>query len=68
MKTLVNYWRVKLRFNKWLMSHEDTVMVSETISALLELDRLRKATRVQREADIVRTVKELSSAKEVSTR
>jgi hypothetical protein len=37
------------------MSQEDRAMVRETISALRELQRIRKEDQVQREADLVRT-------------
>lgn len=60
MNSLIRFWREKLEENHWLMSRTDRAMVQETIKALRELQRVRQETRVQREADIVRTVKQLS--------
>jgi len=60
MKALIRFWREKLNENHWLMSRTDRAMVQETIKALLELQRVRAETQVQREAEIVRTVKQLS--------
>lgn len=60
MKALIRFWRDKLRENHWLMSSTDRAMIQETIKALRDLQRIRVETQVQREADIVRTVKQLS--------
>jgi len=60
MKSLIRFWREKLEENHWLMSRTDRAMIQETIKALRELQRVREETQVQREADIVRTVKQLS--------
>lgn len=59
MKSLIRYWNAKLQSNLWLMSQEDRAMVRETISALRELQRIRKEDQVQREADLVRTAVQL---------
>lgn len=50
-----------LEDNQWLMGRENKAMVQQTINALKELQKLRSSTQVQREAEIVRTVKQLSS-------
>jgi len=60
METLIRFWREKIKEHHWLMSNTDLAMVQETIKALRELRRIRVENRVQREADIVRTVKQLS--------
>ncbi len=64
MDALIAFWKAKLEENHWLLGRENKAMVQQTIRALTELRRLRSSTRVQREADIVRTVKELSSIEE----
>lgn len=64
MQALIAYWRAKLEGNLWLMSREDKTMIQQTIRALQELKKSRVSNQVQREADIVRTVNQLSSIKE----
>jgi len=61
MQALIAFWRAKLEGNRWLMSREDRAMIEQTIRALQELTKMRVSNQVQREADIVRTVKQLSS-------
>ncbi|KKL11734.1 hypothetical protein LCGC14_2542850, partial [marine sediment metagenome] len=39
---------------------EDRAMVQQTIRALNELRRLQSSRRIEREAEIIRTVKDLS--------
>lgn len=68
MKALIRYWREKLDENRWLLSRTDAAMIKETIKALRELQRVREETRVQREAEIVRTVTELSKNHEGAKR
>jgi len=63
MRPLIAFWKAKLQDNKWLMGRENIEMVKQTILALKELQKLRATSKVQREADIVRTVKELSETK-----
>jgi len=60
MDALIAFWRAKLKQNWWLMSPEDKAMVEQTIKRLTELRKLRSITKVEREAEIVRTVKQLS--------
>ncbi len=60
MQALIAFWRAKLKGNLWLMSHEDRAMIEQTIRALQELKKSRVSDQVQREADIVRTVNQLS--------
>lgn len=60
MQALIAYWRAKLEGNPWLISREDKAMIQQTIRALQALQKLRSTTQVQREADIVRTVNQLS--------
>jgi len=64
MRPLIAFWTAKLQDNKWLMGRENIEMVKQTILALKELQKLRATSKVQREADIVRTVKELSGVRE----
>jgi len=64
MRPLIAFWKAKLQDNKWLMGRENIEMVKQTILALKELQKLRATSKVQREADIVRTVKELSGVRE----
>ena len=61
MQALIAFWRAKLEDNRWLISREDRAMIEQTIRALQELKKSRVSNQVQREADIVRTVKQLSS-------
>ncbi len=60
MKALIAYWRAKLQTSRWLISREDKAMIEQTIRSLRELEKLRSSTRAEREAEIVRTVKQLS--------
>ena len=60
MDALIAFWKAKLKQNLWLMSPEDRAMVEQTIKKLAELRKLRSSAKVQREADIVRTVKQLT--------
>lgn len=60
MQALIAYWRAKLEDNRWLMSREDKAMIQQTIRALQELQKSRSTAQVQREADIVRTVQQLT--------
>lgn len=60
MQTLIAFWRAKLKDNFWLMSSEDRAMVQQTVRALNELRKLRSSRQVEREAEIVRTVKDLT--------
>jgi len=64
MRPLIAFWTAKLQDNNWLMGRENIEMVKQTILALKELQKLRETSKVQREADIVRTVKELSGVRE----
>jgi len=66
MKALIAYWRAKLAHNRWLMGEENRVMIEQTIRALTELEKLRAITRVEREAEIVRTVKQLGMTQPVA--
>ncbi len=59
MKALIAFWRAKLKQNHWLMGREDEAMVQQTIRALQDLQKLRSSRQVEREAEIVRTVKQL---------
>ncbi len=65
MPALIAFWKAKLRHYRWVMSEEDRAMVEQTIKALVELQKLRDTTRVEREAEIVRTVKQLETIHEV---
>lgn len=60
MNSLISFWQAKLREHGWLMSQTDRAMIKDTIKSLQELKRSKVQSQVQREADIVRTVKELS--------
>ncbi len=64
MQALIAFWKAKLETNRWLMSRSDKAMVEQTIKELKELKKLRAATRVEREAEIIRTVKQLSETRE----
>ena len=59
MDALIAFWKAKLEENHWLLGRENKAMVQQTIRALTELRKLRSSTRVEREAEIVRTVKQL---------
>jgi len=63
MKALIAFWKAKLEGNLWLISREDKAMIQQTIRSLRELDKIRASTRVEREAEIVRTVKQLSETR-----
>ncbi len=64
MKALIAYWKAKLEGSRWLMRREDRAMVCQTITALQELQKLKATTQVEREMEIVRTVKQLTVAPE----
>ena len=63
MKALIAFWKAKLEGNLWLISREDKAMIQQTIRSLRELDKIRASTRVEREAEIVSTVKQLSETR-----
>ena len=62
MRALIAYWQAKLNVARWLMSTEDRAMIAATIQALREAQKERVTAGVQREADLVRTVKQLSTS------
>lgn len=63
MQALIAFWKAKLEWNWWLMSKEDRTMIQQTINALRELKKLLATSQVEREAEIVRTVKQLETIK-----
>lgn len=63
MDALIAYWKAKLDDNRWMMSHEDRIMVEQTLKALKAFKKSKSVLRVEREADIVRTVKQLETVK-----
>jgi hypothetical protein len=62
MRALIRFWQSKLKSDRWLMSAESREMIEETVRCLRELEKLQRLTRVEREAEIVRTVKQLGEA------
>ena len=64
MQALIAFWKAKLQGNQWLMGRENKAMVQQTIKALQELQRLRASNKVERAADIVRTVTQLNKSRE----
>lgn len=61
MQALIAFWMAKLQHNQWFMAREDEAMIKQTIRALRDLQKLRATNQVLREAEIVKTVKDLSS-------
>jgi uncharacterized protein Yka (UPF0111/DUF47 family) len=61
MQALIAFWKAKLDDNFLFMAREDKAIIKQTIVALQELKKLRATNQIQREADIVRTVKDLES-------
>lgn len=68
MQALIAFWKAKLEDNFWLMGPENKAMVQQTIKALTELQKLRASNQVEREAEIVRTVTQLSKEREGAKR
>lgn len=61
MQALIAFWKAKLEGNQWLIDRENKAMIQQTIKALQELQKLRATNQVLREAEIVKTVKDLES-------
>ena len=66
MRALIAFWKAKLEDNHWLMGRENRAMVQQTIRALQELQKLQTSNQAVREAEIVRTVTQLSKTHEVA--
>lgn len=68
MRALIKFWTTKVEQDHWLMSRETREMIKETIRCLRELEKMRHLTQVEREAEIVRTVKQLDTLNQSKSR